>query len=350
MQRKVRLYPWVAMAMIVSLLSGAGILFAANGGLNTRSDLLAVDFTNDRLGWVVGTRGGIFKTEDGGLHWRQQKIDTMRDVLSVSFYNDLIGWVVGQDGLIYRTSDGGKTWERQISPKTKQLLDVCAVTAEKCWAVGDWGVMVYTDDGGDTWQDRTYKEDIIFNQVVFVSEMEGWIAGEIGIVLHTIDGGDTWSPIDEISQDTLFSISFSSDQEGIAVGLGGIILRTEDGGTTWERTDEGADTARSYSYGRGDASKAIYSVNMWNNNVVLAGDAGTVMYSNDIGRTWSKVELPSVARLIWLRGTCLSSDKRAYIVGARSMIFILEQGNLTAWGHLGAVQKIDPADKMASNK
>ncbi|MBT8340085.1 MAG: hypothetical protein HKP58_10595 [Desulfatitalea sp.] len=336
---------WVVL-MAVGIVLSSSPVHAEQGDVKAQSDLLAICFVDEQNGWAVGTRGGVFHSADQGIHWEQQTIDTIQDLLSVSFCDTSVGWVVGQEGLIFHTQDGGKHWERQKTPKKKQLLDNFAISAEKCWAVGDWGVILYTDDGGRTWQDRSYPEDIIFNKVVFSDENIGWIAGEMGTVLRTTDGGATWTPV-EAAQETLFSISFTDDQVGVAVGLGGVIIRTQDGGLTWTRTDGGSDSAGEPNVAQGDedAAKAVYSVSVSGDQAIAAGDAGTVLYSQDQGRTWNKVEMPPIARLLWLRGTCFKNN-RAYIVGARSTIFMIENGQLAAWGNLDRVAKVDNAMAM----
>ena len=61
---------------------------------------------------IVGARGKLLLTEDGGLHFKQVNIGTDLAVFGIQMVDAENGYLCGQDGLIMRTRDGGKTWER----------------------------------------------------------------------------------------------------------------------------------------------------------------------------------------------------------------------------------------------
>ncbi|MFW6171778.1 MAG: WD40/YVTN/BNR-like repeat-containing protein [Planctomycetota bacterium] len=76
-------------------------------------------FLNSDLGWAVGDRGVVLHTEDGGRHWRIQRLSTAARLESVHFINGQRGWVVGgrvhahtrrTSCFIARTRDGGENW------------------------------------------------------------------------------------------------------------------------------------------------------------------------------------------------------------------------------------------------
>jgi len=77
----------------------------------TRDDLHGVFFTNSNNGWVVGSNGAIFSTNDGGLAWTRQASGTTSQLNSINFLPDgKYGWIAGNDGVILSTEDGGATW------------------------------------------------------------------------------------------------------------------------------------------------------------------------------------------------------------------------------------------------
>ena len=75
-------------------------------------------FVNVDHGWVVGDRGTIMSTVDGGTHWRSQNSNTPNRLQHVYFVDTNQGWAVGNGGVIVNTRDGGATWKQQDSGVT----------------------------------------------------------------------------------------------------------------------------------------------------------------------------------------------------------------------------------------
>lgn len=74
-------------------------------------DLHGICFINQSKGWVAGTNGAIFTTDDAGVTWQPQNSDTKSQLNSINFLPDgQHGWIAGNDGVILGTSDGGATW------------------------------------------------------------------------------------------------------------------------------------------------------------------------------------------------------------------------------------------------
>jgi hypothetical protein len=64
-------------------------------------------FVDDRLGFGSGQDGAVIRTMDGGDNWDVLTSVTTEPLLSVRFATRDIGWVVGGRGVILRTSNGG---------------------------------------------------------------------------------------------------------------------------------------------------------------------------------------------------------------------------------------------------
>jgi len=60
-------------------------------------------------------------------------------------------WVVGDKGLILMTTDGGISWDQQNSGVTQRLNDVAFSSATNGYAVGNGGTILKTTNGGGTW-------------------------------------------------------------------------------------------------------------------------------------------------------------------------------------------------------
>jgi photosystem II stability/assembly factor-like uncharacterized protein len=90
-----------------------------------------VAFTDADNGLVVGARGTILRTTDGGITWTRQISGTTEDLNQVFYANSDTGYVVGgesfppfQGGIILRTTDGGVTWAKQEIPVHNTLGSV----------------------------------------------------------------------------------------------------------------------------------------------------------------------------------------------------------------------------------
>lgn len=83
----------------------------------------AVHFAGKSAGWVVGDNGAILATRNGGARWARQTSGTDLDLRAVDFLDERRGWIGGSrfnfsvsrnsvHGVILRTVDGGERWER----------------------------------------------------------------------------------------------------------------------------------------------------------------------------------------------------------------------------------------------
>jgi photosystem II stability/assembly factor-like uncharacterized protein len=190
---------------------------------------------------VVGDKGVIMTSDDGGRTWARQilkKGPKYYDLYSVAFTTDgSRGWVVGDAGVIFRTDDQGMTWSEQPGPAglNSALLKIAIVDARTFCAGGEHGVLLCTADGGANWSLQKFH-DFGFFDVVFSDPKNVWAVGEFATLLHSGDGGKTWQVRNggEIGKgDPLFSLAFNGTQ-GLAVGLIGTSMQTNNGGKTWQ--------------------------------------------------------------------------------------------------------------------
>jgi photosystem II stability/assembly factor-like uncharacterized protein len=138
-------------------------------GVPTRRLLLGAKFLDARRGWLVGAGGTLLRTDDGGANWREGLLlgrgersaapaGALQTVAApaprfnaVDFADARRGWVVGSRGIVYATDDGGRTWREQTSGVGTELRDVKFTNAREGWAVGADGLVLRTRDGGQTW-------------------------------------------------------------------------------------------------------------------------------------------------------------------------------------------------------
>ena len=81
-------------------------------GITARHHLFAAAEFNGRI-WAIGERGTLLHSDVHNLQWRQAELQIPRLSLNaIAFGKDGFGLVVGNRGLVLRTDDGGKSWQR----------------------------------------------------------------------------------------------------------------------------------------------------------------------------------------------------------------------------------------------
>ncbi len=271
-----------------------GILATADGGKTwnpqmsrTSNWLDAVHFANETTGWAVGADGLILATTNGGQTWVAQTSGVKEFLRSVHFVNATTGWIAGGNkaGLLLSTTDGGKTWIRQTSGVTESLRSLHFVDTATGWVVGGAGGLLSTRDGGKTWTKQRIEINLPLSSVYFINATTGWASYWTGL-LSTTDGGKTWKNYKSDVGWYFQSLQFADANRGWAVGEGGAILSTIDGGKTWsqQKTKGGPDL------------NALHMVNATTGWAV--GDYG-VIYATTDGVTWRRqntgMDLPTLS-------------------------------------------------------
>jgi|YelNatPaOPRAMG01_1025707.scaffolds.fasta_scaffold03859_3 photosystem II stability/assembly factor-like uncharacterized protein len=223
--------------------------------------------TGPKSAFIVGARGKVLHTEDGGLHFRKVNIGTDLAVFAIQMTDAENGYLCGQDGLVMRTRDGGRTWERLNSRTHLYIFSLSFPDSTHGFLVGDRALVLSTSDGGQTFLKRQlqrifppqlrdyalpYMEPVLYG-VDFVDDQHGWVVGEMGRIWVTENGGETWQeqqdsllpqwkhklgPNDDprfkdYLLPTFFGVSFRDLKHGAACGLEGWVIATDDGGKTW---------------------------------------------------------------------------------------------------------------------
>ncbi len=223
-------------------------------------DVWSVFFVNETKGWAVGTikEGtgqatkvwGVMKhSNDGGKTWKTQFKEFMDDEIAglynVSFLNAQIGWVVGKKGTILHTEDGGEHWEHQKSGDPElQLMAVQFIDLKTGWITGIrstevWsGVVLHTTDGGRHWKSQYSKKGFGLENAFFTDKKNGWVTGEtewggVSSLFRTSDGGKTWKEAGLGRIGTIHP-AFRGNHGALITDKGWLAITT-DGGTSWKK-------------------------------------------------------------------------------------------------------------------
>ena len=149
---------------------------------------VTIDHVNPNIVWVgtgenvggrhVGFGDGVYRSEDGGAHWKNMGLKTSEHISKIIVHptNSNIVWVASQGPLwnkggergVYKTTDGGNTWKRTLGDSiwvgaTDLAIDprnpdqLYAATWQRTRTVANYmgggpGSGIYrSSDGGETW-------------------------------------------------------------------------------------------------------------------------------------------------------------------------------------------------------
>jgi photosystem II stability/assembly factor-like uncharacterized protein len=235
--------------------------------------------------WVVGTKGTLLYTNDGGQSWQPQTVPTSADLRALATQN----WgpvFIGGDGVFLTSTDTGATW-KAVGDGTVSFRSIAAAQdAETVLAVSEDGALWSYDDG-----QLVQRQTISGARTVAVSR-DGQIAVVVGdnLITKSTDAGRTWSPL-VLSENVRFDdVRIDGDGKATAVGSGGALahISVEDKVTLMRV---------------GDADLHTIQLTYDNDEDLgfTAGEGGQVWITNDAGWTWSAG--PNVG------GTALSMDQ-----------------------------------------
>ena len=266
-------------------------VFAIESAKAVKSLMLDVVHAGKRL-VAVGDRGHILYSDDQGATWVQAKVPTRALLTSVFFVDDKHGWAVGHDAQILASEDGGATWTKQFEDLKREapLLDVWFKDVNSGFAVGAYGALLETTDGGKHWEDASDRLDnedqFHLNGIASVKDAGLFIVGEQGSMFRSADWGQTWEKLEGPYQGSLFGVIGTAQANTLlAYGLRGNLYRSTDFGSTWEQVELKA--------ARGALEFGLSGATLLDDgSIVIVGNGGSVIRSNDNGETFSVFNRP----------------------------------------------------------
>ncbi|MEA2530057.1 MAG: hypothetical protein QOG89_1701 [Thermomicrobiales bacterium] len=244
---------------------------------------------SDRLTFYFGAcAGGVWKTVDGGLTWRNVSDGSFNTAavgaIAVSESDPNViyagtgettirGNVSHGDG-VYKSTDGGKTWRNvglkdtrhigriQIHPQNPDLLYVAALG--HAWGPNEERGVFRSKDGGETWEKVLYRSPRAGSHDVSMDPNNPrllyaviWQAqryphalvsgGEECGLFRSNDGGDSWEEITRrpgLPSGLLGKMGIVASRArpgrvwAVIEAEDGAVFRSDDGGETWLRLSE----------------------------------------------------------------------------------------------------------------
>ncbi|KXZ52071.1 hypothetical protein GPECTOR_10g1094 [Gonium pectorale] len=272
--------------------------------------LLDIGFTDDKHGFLLGTRQTLLETFDGGKTWKPRSIDAARDegfnyrFNSISFNSNGEGWIVGKPAILLHTTDGGVNWERiplssklPGAPVRVTSLDGKAGQAEM---ITDQGAIYVTDNTAYTWTaavqetvdatlNRTVSSGISgasyyegsFSNLARSSSGDYVAVSSRGNFYMTWTPGQTyWMPHNRPAPRRLQNMGFTPKGEVWVTTRGGDVLLSEEPGLSTDKFESVNINSRGFG---------ILDVGFRDDKVAFAcGGSGSLYRSEDGGKSWKR--------------------------------------------------------------
>ncbi|MFM7295275.1 MAG: WD40/YVTN/BNR-like repeat-containing protein, partial [Burkholderiales bacterium] len=189
----------------------------------------------------------------------------------------------------------------------------------------------------------------LLNSVYFSDANTVWAVGHDSVILKSTDQGKEWTQVHASANDRrpLMDVLFVDATHGFAVGAYGAFLETVDAGKTWtsrkaipaiakpkpSKEDRGGRNARMEV--EDDADKSVDEdkhlnaiIKLGEGRLFIAGEAGTMLLSNDNGKSWERVLSPYKGSYF---GAILANDGSVLALGLRGNVFRAPDSTLKAW-------------------
>jgi len=236
-----------------------------------RTVLLGATMAGDRV-VAVGERGIVLTSDDAAHNWRQVQVPTSVTLTAVRFADATHGMAVGHGGVVLATSDGGQSWTKKIDGRGIAALELEAAKRNGGPAALKSAERLVSDG-----------PDKPLLDVLELDAKRAIVVGAYGIALATEDGGTTWTSwrarLDNPQELHLYAVRRRGDSIVIA-GEQGLVLMSDDLGQTFRRL------ATPY---KGSFFTAELSAQ---GEIIVAGLRGNAFRSTDSGASWTAVASP----------------------------------------------------------
>ena len=133
-------------------------------------------------------QGRVYFSPDSGATWTAQNTGAELDLRAISFGDVNNGLVVGDKGTVIGTDNGGKKWEKRSAGTVQNLLTVFAL-GKDAWLGGFDGVIMHSGDSGRTWEVQKTGTTQSIESAYLADTSHGWAVGWAETILRTVDGG-----------------------------------------------------------------------------------------------------------------------------------------------------------------
>jgi photosystem II stability/assembly factor-like uncharacterized protein len=249
--------------------------------------------------WVLGSPdGGLFVSNDGGVTWETVSDMHGQSIRALSAApSDPNLLVAGTLKGVYRSTDGGDHW-KLISPEgSQELHEVESIAIDPVDPhiiyAGTWHLPWKTTDGGQHWvniKQGIIDDSDVFSIIVDPKDPKVVFASACSGIYKSQTSGNVFQKVQGIpstARRTRVLMQDPKNQNVVFAGTTEGLFRTVDSGTVWQRMT-GTDVI----------INDVYVDPTNSNRVLLATDRGGVLASNDGGVSFTQSNSGFSARQI----------------------------------------------------
>ncbi len=152
----------------------------------------------DGHGFVVGAFNLMFRTDDGGAHWRYWS-PQVANRFGLHLYDiERLGddfFIAGEQGLLLRSQDGGEHFDALQSPYEGTWFGLLATQGGALLAYGLRGNVFVSMDQGTSWQPANSASQVSFVAARELSDGRIVLANQAGQLFASNDQGKNFTPL-----------------------------------------------------------------------------------------------------------------------------------------------------------
>lgn len=250
---------------------------------------------------AVGERGMVVLSDDGGRSWQQAGTPTSVTLTTVRFVDAMHGWAVGHGGVVLATVDGGKTWARRLDGR-----QVAQLVLDSAQAAGDAKAIQEAERLLADGPDKPLLDLLVIDAQRLLA------VGAYGIALGSVDGGKTWSSWMARLPNPKGLHIYTARMRGqtlLLAGEQGLVIQSEDAGLSFHRVETPYKGSFFTAELPGDRA------------ILLAGLRGTVLRSVDAGANWTTLSSPMP---VSITGSVLTPDGRLLAANQAGFVMALQ--------------------------
>ncbi|PZX57868.1 YCF48-related protein [Algoriphagus chordae] len=245
-----------------------------------RNDFSGTDFKTDRAGHISGEKGANYITSNGASSLVYRPVPEEVDILGMDYWNTSFGYLGSYSGKMFRTSNGGTTWVPVPAQTSEAITGFYLFAPSVLYITGTNGYIARSFDSGGTWDAAGIETNTSENlrDLAYFDYQVGFAMGDNGQISWT-NGGSVWENLPKLTDEDLNALSKLDSNTAVIVGDAGVILKSVDMAKTWKKINV-------------PFSDNFNSVDFWDEYLgFISGDNGLILQTKDGGESW--VQIPS---------------------------------------------------------
>ncbi len=211
----------------IGISTDAGATWNTTG--STSRDFYGVYTENNQKYTVVGDRGELHQTTNGGLTWRKSAF-MMGDFLYDAWTSGSLIYTCGRLGAFYVSTDNGNSWiNRSNGTSTTRNYKLNFFDSNSGYMVNNEGGIMYTTNQGTNWTANTTVPSTIFYDIKMLSPTVGYAVGSGDRIYKTTDGINFSHGTMAVPAVQLTGIAMVDENTGYICGENGAFYKTTDG-------------------------------------------------------------------------------------------------------------------------